>query len=40
MWENCKYGLMRGNRTSLHGRLYTGTKLETADIDKDRPNER
>jgi hypothetical protein len=34
MRENCKYGLMRGNRTSFYGRFYTGTKLETADAAK------
>ena len=39
MRENCKYGLMRGNRPSCHGRFYTGTKLETVDTAKDRPND-
>jgi hypothetical protein len=38
--KNCTYGLMRGNRTVFHGRFYTGTKLETADTAKSRPNER
>lgn|GEM_PF-2755768 len=34
MRENCKYGLMRGNRTVLHGDCYTGTQLETTDTAK------
>jgi hypothetical protein len=29
-----------GDRTSFHGRFYTGTQLETADTAKDQPNER
>jgi hypothetical protein len=29
-----------GEQDFVHGRFYTGTKLETADTDKSRPNER
>lgn len=39
MRENCKYGLMRGNRTPLHGIGYTGTKLETIDTAKRKPKQ-